>query len=224
MAFIMLLLTIFTFLLMGKIYSEYRTPLLTPVLTTVAVMVAILLITGVSYETYMEGAVWVDRMLGPAVVALAYPMYRQRAVLKKHFLPIVVSVIVGVITAFGSGYAMATALGLERELLLTILPKSLTTPIAVPVASEIGGIPSMAVAFTMIAGFTAILTSPLFFKYIPFGNTGKGIALGTAAHGLGTSKAVEYGEETVSMSSVAMSLAAIIGSFFGPFFVWLLAI
>ncbi|SDX39659.1 LrgB family protein [Salimicrobium album] len=224
MAFIMLLLTILTFLLMGKIYSEYRTPLLTPVLTTVAVVVAVLLISGVSYKTYMEGAVWIDRLLGPAVVALAYPMYRQRAVLKKHFLPIVVSVIIGVVTAFGSGYAMAKVLGLERELLLTILPKSLTTPIAVPVASEIGGIPSMAVAFTMIAGFTAILTSPLFFRYISFGDRGKGIALGTAAHGLGTSKAVEYGEETVSMSSVAMSLAAIIGSFFGPFFVWLLAI
>lgn len=224
MAFLMFMLTVLSFMLMGKIYSEYRTPILTPVLTTVVLIVIVLLLFDIPYDTYMAGAEWIDRMLGPAVVALAYPMYRQRAVLKKHFLPIVGSVVIGVVTAFGTGYAMAVSIGLERELLLTILPKSLTTPIAVPVASEIGGIPSMAVAFTMIAGFTAILTSPLFFRYIPFKDMGKGIALGTAAHGLGTSKAIEYGEETVSMSSVAMSLAAIIGAFFGPFFVWVLSI
>ncbi|SIS45149.1 LrgB family protein [Salimicrobium flavidum] len=224
MPVLMFMLTILSFMIMGKIYSEYRTPVLTPVLTTVVSLVVILLLFDIPYDTYMKGAGWIDRMLGPAVVALAYPMYRQRAVLQKHFLPVIGSVVVGVVTAFGSGYVMAASIGLERELLLTLLPKSLTTPIAVPVTSEIGGIPSMAVAFTMIAGFTAILTSPLFFKYIPFKDMGKGIALGTAAHGLGTSKAIEYGEETVSMSSVAMSLAAIIGSFFGPFFVWLLSI
>ncbi len=121
-----------------------------------------------------------------------------------------------------SGLIFAEAFGIDHDLLLSILPKSITTPVAIQIAAGLGGVPSMTVVFVMIAGFSGVILGPLFLKWLRIRSSlGQGIALGSASHALGTSKALEYGELAVSMSSVSMTLCAVLGSFFGPLVVWL---
>lgn len=121
-----------------------------------------------------------------------------------------------------SGLIFAEAFGIDHDLLLSILPKSITTPVAIQIAAGLGGVPSMTVVFVMIAGFSGVILGPLFLKWLRIRSSlGQGIALGSASHALGTSKALEYGELAVSMSSVSMTLCAVLGSFFGPLIVWL---
>ena len=114
-----------------------------------------------------------------------------------------------------SGLLFAELFGISRSLILSIIPKSITTPVAIQIASGIGGVPSMTVVFVMIAGFSGVILGPLLLKWIRIRSSlGKGIAFGSASHALGTSKAMEYGELTVSMSSVSMTLCAVLGSVF----------
>ena len=108
---------------------------------------------------------------------------------------------------------MLGCLAFQKKSYLTLLPKSITTPIAIQIASALGGVSSLAAVFVMIAGFTGVLLGPTFFRWLRIDTAiGRGIGLGAAAHALGTSKAMEYGEQEASMSSVAMTLSAIVGS------------
>ncbi|MCP3027197.1 LrgB family protein [Halobacillus sp. A5] len=222
LAITMFLLTIGVFLLMTRLYARLYHPLFVPVLTSTVVISSVLILFQIPYETYMTGGGWIDSMLGPAVVALAYPIFRQKDVIKAHMVPILLGVLAGLCTALLTGVWFAKLFGIDRTVSLTMVPKSLTTPVAIPVSDQIGGIPSMTIVFTMIAGFTGIVLGPLLLRLIKVDQPlGRGMAFGSASHALGTSKAFEYGEESASMSSVAMSLSAVFGSVIGPLFVWL---
>jgi len=192
------------------------------VLTTTVFVILLLLAFHISYDEYMIGGKWINSLLGPAVVALAYPLYKQREMLVKYSIPIIGGVFVGLFAGMISGLVFAEVFGIDRSLILSIVPKSITTPVAIQIATGLGGVPSMTVVFVMIAGFSGVILGPLLLKWIRIKSSlGKGIALGSASHALGTSKAFEYGELTVSMSSVSMTLSAVLGSVFGPIVVWL---
>ncbi|MFA1508983.1 MULTISPECIES: LrgB family protein [Priestia] len=207
---------------MAKVYVRFSYPILIPVLTTTIFVILLLLAFHVSYDEYMIGGKWINSLLGPAVVALAYPLYKQREMLVKYSVPIIGGVFVGLFAGMISGLVFAEVFGIDRSLILSIIPKSITTPVAIQIATGLGGVPSMTVVFVMIAGFSGVILGPLLLKWIRIKSSlGKGIALGSASHALGTSKAFEYGELTVSMSSVSMTLSAVLGSVFGPIVVWL---
>ncbi|MFD0079325.1 MULTISPECIES: LrgB family protein [Priestia] len=207
---------------MAKVYVRFSYPILIPVLTTTIFVILLLLTFHVSYDEYMIGGKWINSLLGPAVVALAYPLYKQREMLVKYSVPIIGGVFVGLFAGMISGLVFAEVFGIDRSLILSIIPKSITTPVAIQIATGLGGVPSMTVVFVMIAGFSGVILGPLLLKWIRIKSSlGKGIALGSASHALGTSKAFEYGELTVSMSSVSMTLSAVLGSVFGPIVVWL---
>ncbi|MFB8424263.1 MULTISPECIES: LrgB family protein [Priestia] len=207
---------------MAKVYVRFSYPILIPVLTTTIFVILLLLAFHVSYDEYMIGGKWINSLLGPAVVALAYPLYKQREMLVKYSVPIIGGVFVGLFAGMISGLVFAEVFGVDRSLILSIIPKSITTPVAIQIATGLGGVPSMTVVFVMIAGFSGVILGPLLLKWIRIKSSlGKGIALGSASHALGTSKAFEYGELTVSMSSVSMTLSAVLGSVFGPIVVWL---
>ncbi|MGW5888013.1 LrgB family protein [Priestia aryabhattai] len=207
---------------MAKVYVRFSYPILIPVLTTTIFVILLLLAFHVSYDQYMIGGKWINSLLGPAVVALAYPLYKQREMLVKYSVPIIGGVFVGLFAGMISGLVFAEVFGVDRSLILSIIPKSITTPVAIQIATGLGGVPSMTVVFVMIAGFSGVILGPLLLKWIRIKSSlGKGIALGSASHALGTSKAFEYGELTVSMSSVSMTLSAVLGSVFGPIVVWL---
>ncbi|MDU9690476.1 MULTISPECIES: LrgB family protein [Priestia] len=214
--------TVALYLVMAKVYVRFSYPILIPVLTTTIFVILLLLAFHISYDEYMIGGKWINSLLGPAVVALAYPLYKQREMLVKYSVPIIGGVFVGLFAGMISGLVFAEVFGVDRSLILSIIPKSITTPVAIQIATGLGGVPSMTVVFVMIAGFSGVILGPLLLKWIRIKSSlGKGIALGSASHALGTSKAFEYGELTVSMSSVSMTLSAVLGSVFGPIVVWL---
>lgn len=215
-------ITIVVYVLMNIFYVKYRRSFLIPILTSTVTMIIILLLFKVPYTTYMIGGKWLDVLLGPAIVALAVPLYKQQDVLKKNVLPIIGGVSVGVVVGMLSGVLFAHLFGFSQDIILSLLPKSITTPIAIQITAAVGGISSLATVFVMIAGFSGVIFGPLLFKWTRVDTAmGRGIGLGAAAHALGTSKAIELGEQEASMSSVAMTLCAIIGSVLGPVLVWL---
>lgn len=221
-AILMIFSTITIYMVMASVYNRYSYPVFIPVLTSTIIIVALLAGLHVPYKEYMTGGKWIHFLLGPAVTALAYPLYTQREVLKKYSLPVLGGVFTGLITGMITGMLFAMLLGMNHELILSLIPKSITTPVAMQIADGIGGIPSMTVIFVTLAGFSGVLLGPSIIKWVRIRSSlGRGIALGSASHGLGTSKASEYGEVSVSMSSVSMTLCALLGSVFGPVIVWL---
>lgn len=215
-------MTIIVYLLFNSLYVKYRWTLLTPVLTTTLVLIVFLLIFDIPYGQYMLGGRWIGSLLGPAVVALAVPLYKQRDLLRQNLMPVALGVGAGAFVGMFSGFLLTKLFQFSDELILTVLPKSLTTPVAMQLAEGMGGISSLAAVFVMIAGFTGIIFGAWLMKLFHIDSSiGRGIALGSAAHGLGTAKAFEYGPQDGSMSSVAMTLCAVFGSFLGPALVWL---
>ncbi|MEM1502522.1 LrgB family protein [Domibacillus sp. 8LH] len=225
LAVLIILLTVAAYLVMMKVYQRFPYPFFLPVLTTTVLIIVLLKAFHISYNGYMVGGQWISSLLGPAIVALAYPLYKQRYVLLQYGFPILGGVLVGLFSGMMSGLLFAEVFGVDRDLILSIIPKSITTPVAIQIATGIGGVPSMTVVFVMIAGFSGVLLGPMVLKWVRIRSSlGKGIAFGSASHALGTSKAFEYGELAVSMSSVSMTLSAVLGSLFGPIVVWLFQI
>lgn len=218
---IIIVLTVVMYQMMTRLYLKYTFAFLLPLLTTTIVIIALLSMLQLSYETFMIGGEWINQLLSPAVVALAYPLYMQRKTLKKKFVPILGGVLVGVLVGMLSGVVLAESFGVTKELLLSVIPKSITTPVAIQVVSEIGGIPSMTIVFVMIAGLSGAVLGPFVFKWSRITSPlGRGLAFGSASHAIGTSKAKEFGELEVSASSVSMTLSAILGSGLGTVVAW----
>lgn len=215
-------ITVIAYLLFNSLYVKYRWTLLTPVLTTTTALIIFLLLFDIPYSQYMLGGQWIGSFLSPAVVALAVPLYKQRDLLKQNLWPITLGVTAGTLVGMASGLALAKMFQFSEELILTILPKSLTSPVAMQLADGFGGISSLAAVFVMIAGFSGVIFGSWLMKLLRIDSpVGRGIGLGSSAHGLGTAMAFEYGPKSGSMSSVAMTLCAVVGSFLGPALVWL---
>ena len=222
LAICMILLTVITFLVMNRLYRRFSFSFFIPVLTSTVTIIIILGVFHIPYTSYMAGGHWISSLLEPAVVALAYPLYKQRHFLMTHWIPIVGGGLIGAVTGMVSVSILAKLFHMVNPVILSIIPKSLTTPVAIEVAKGMGGNVSMAVIGVMIAGIFGVIIAPTIFKLIRVHSPiGRGIALGSASHAIGTSKAAEYGELAFSMSSITMTLSAIIGSFLGPFVAWL---
>ncbi|WP_379153569.1 LrgB family protein [Paenibacillus sp. sgz5001063] len=218
-----ILMNVGIYLFMSMLYKRFRLPVLLPALTATFTVVVLLLGFHISYDTYMIGGQWINRLLGPAVVSLAYPLYKQRHVLWQNLPAILGGTVIGLLVGMFSGLLMAAGLGFSKLYVLSILPKSITTAVAIQISSNLGGDASLTSVFVMIAGFTGAIGGPYIIKLFRIGSeSGIGIGLGTASHALGTAKALEYGEQSVSMSSVAMTVCAIVGSVVGPLVAWVM--
>lgn len=223
LAVVIILVTVCIYIVMSMIYRRFHIPVLMPALTATSVVVILLLCFQIPYDKYMIGGQWINQLLGPAVVSLAYPLYKQRYVLRRNLTAILGGAITGLLVGMLSGLFIAMALGFSKLYLLSLLPKSITTAVAIQISSNVGGDMSLTSIFVMIAGFTGAIGGPYILKLFRIkGQVGIGIGLGTASHALGTAKALEYGEESVSMSSVAMTVCAIAGSIVAPIIVWFL--
>ena len=204
-------------------YQKYPYPFTLPLVVGTIVMIAILVVFQIPYDTYSIGGEWIEKLLGPAVVALAYPLYKQLSMLKKYFTSIVLGVFVGAIIGIVSGLMLAKWLGVEEMLIYSLVPKSVTTPVAMDVAKTLGGAPPLAAIFVMVAGIGGVVLAPYLFKWFKINHyIGKGIGTGSASHAIGTAKALENSEEEGAASSVAMTLSAIVVSVLGPMLVILL--
>ncbi|MEH7226383.1 LrgB family protein [Bacillus sp. JJ1566] len=215
--------TIIIFLLMTRLYKRITHPLLVPIATTTFIILIFLLIFSIPYETYMLGGKWIDELLGPAVVALAYPLYQNRKSLKEFFLPIIIGIFVGSTTGIATGLYFSKVLAIDPEIMLSIAPKSVTTPVAMDIASVTGGVPALAAVYVMIAGISGAMFGPYLLRMVKVDHfVGVGLGFGTASHGIGTSRALEIGTNEGAISSIAMILSAVYTSIILPILVSLL--
>jgi len=182
-------------------------PLANPVLIAVTALVTLLSLTGTPYQTYFDGAQFVHFLLGPATVALAIPLYRQIDAIKKSLLAIVVALLTGSVTAVASAIGIGWALGGTAPILLSLAPKSVTTPIAMGVSEQIGGLPSLTAAMVVLTGIFGATFGPWLLDRVRVSDQmARGIAMGVAAHGIGTARMIHLNPVAGAFSGLAMGL------------------
>lgn len=209
--------TVLLFSLLNRLYLKVGHPFLLPILTATCITVVILLVFNIPYEIYMEGGQWISKMLGPAVVALAFPLYNQRELIFKYKYSIITSIIVAMLAGLISVVSLLLLFGSSKDFILTSLPKSLTTPVAMQVSDIVGGIPPLTAVMVMVAGFTGAILGPFLFKVFKIDTAiSRGVAMGSASHGVGLTKLKEYSEEDLSIGSLSMGLSAVVGAFIIP--------
>lgn len=206
-----LLYTIFFFVLFGRLFENIKNPIFSPLIFSIASLIAIIYFLNIPIEYYNKGGDMIAFFLGPTTVALAVPLYKKFNLLKKHLLPIMGGVFIGSFTAIVSVVLIGRIFNLDDIILLSLTPKATTTAIATELSKNIGGNPSLTLAFVIVAGFTGYVIGEKILKLIKTKHsTAKGIALGTASHAFGTNRALEMGEEEGAMSSLAIGLAGLI--------------
>lgn len=195
-------------------------PLLHPVLVAVLLLIAFLLLADIDYADYFDGAQFVHFLLGPATVALAVPLYRQLPALRRLWLPILIGTGVGAAVAALSSIGIARLLGAAVETQLSLAPKSVTAPVAMAIAEQIGGLPSLTAVLVVLTGILgAIIAGPLFALLGIWNAATRGVAIGVTAHGIGTARAFQMGTDTGAFSGLAMALSALVGAGLVPWLV-----
>ncbi|WP_289140943.1 LrgB family protein [uncultured Brevibacillus sp.] len=205
------LFTIFIYLIAKRLYRYKRILLFSPLLFTPIVLVIVLLCTHTSYDTYNAGGKWLAYMLQPATIAFAVPLYKYYPLLKKHAAQILISVVAGSAVAVVSSALLALLLHVDHHVLFSLLPRSITTPIAMNVSEMIGGVPSITAVLVLITGLLGSVIGPYIISYLRISDDiARGVLLGTSAHGAGTAKAFELSPISGTVSSISMILAALV--------------
>ncbi len=194
-----------------------RAPLANPVLIAVILLGLTLWGTGTPYAVYFEGAQFVHFLLGPATVALAVPLYLQGARLKRAVLPVLAGLCAGSFVAVVSALWIARALGVAPETLAALAPKSTTAPVAIGIAESLGGSPTLAAVLVLITGMVgAIVATPLLNALGVRDWRARGLATGTAAHGIGTARALQVHPQAGAFAGIGMGLNAILTALLAP--------
>lgn len=209
--------TVASYFIGRAIYNYTQIPLLLPIIVAVLIIVTVLVVGDIAYETYMTGGKWIHALLGPAVVSLAYPLYEQRDLLKRLAIPILIGSLIGALIGVFSGFILAKFARLDDELLYSLLPKSVTTPVAMDISESLGGIGSLAAVLVIIAGLTGVLLGPFMFKIFRLhSEIAYGVGFGSASHAIGTASAFENSELAGSISTISMIVNAVFVSFLTP--------
>jgi predicted murein hydrolase (TIGR00659 family) len=196
-----------------------------PTLLSITMLAALLLITGTPYSAYFTGAQYVHFLLGPATVALALPMYANLATIKRNFLAIVVSLTAGSLVAATSAMLIARAFGAPRTIVISLGPKSVTTPIAMGIAQNLGGQPSLTAVFVILTGmFGALVCTGVFGLARVRDWRAQGLAAGTAAHGIATARMLRLNETAGAFGGLAIGLNGIVTSVALPLVVGILGL
>jgi len=194
------------------------TPLVHPVTLSIAILIGLLLLVDMDYATYFEGAQFIHFLLGPATVALAIPLYDHRERVRRLLVPLLIACMTGIVTAVASTLGLAMALGARTETLLSLAPRSVTSPIAMGIAEQIGGIPSLAAGLVLLTGSIGCALSPWVFRLLRIKDPAvQGFALGLSAHGFGTAQAfARIGAVAGAFSGLAMGLTGLLTAFLLP--------
>ncbi|WP_219211414.1 LrgB family protein [Variovorax boronicumulans] len=214
--------TLVVYLLAQAIYTRLDSaPLANPVLWSVIVLAGGLLATGVDYPRYFAGAQFIHFLLGPAVVALAWPLWLRRAELRARFGRVLLAALLGGVSASGSAVALGWAVGLPHDVLMSLAPKSVTAPVAMGIAEKIGGIPALSAVFAVLTGLVGALTGKYLFDLLhiattPAGWAARGFALGTTAHGIGAARALHVNADAGAYAGLALGLQVVLAALLMP--------
>ncbi len=193
------------------IKKKVKTSLANPLLIATIIIVAVLLGLGIDYETYKASVQPINYLLTPATVCLAIPLYRQLALLKKYPIAILGGVLSGVVAAMVSIFWMSLVFGLNHQEYISILPKSITTAIGIGISGKMGGSVTLTVLAISITGISGTVLAEYWLKLLRIKEPiAKGLAIGTASHALGTTKAMEMGEIEGAMSSLSIVVTGIL--------------
>ncbi|KZE47790.1 CidB/LrgB family autolysis modulator [Brevibacillus parabrevis] len=205
------LLTIVIYLTAKRLYRYRPIMLFSPILFTPLLLVVLLLCAQIPYADYNEGGKWLAYMLQPATIAFAVPLYKHYPLLKKHAAQIMISVVSGSAVAVISSAVLALLLHTDQQVLYSLLPRSITTPIAMNVSQMIGGVPSITAVLVLMTGVLGSIIGPYIISYLRISDDiARGVLLGTSAHGAGTSKAFEISPISGTVSSISMIVAALV--------------
>jgi predicted murein hydrolase (TIGR00659 family) len=198
-------------------YERTRWVMLQPVLVSMLGIIAILLASGLSYAEYRKSTETMTILLGPATVALAVPLFLNLRRIRLLFWPIVITLALGGVFATVCGVAFAWAFGAERQILMTLAPKSVTSPIAMLVAEQIGGVAALAAVFVMITGVIGAIVGPSLLRLVGVRSAAaQGMALGLTAHAVGTARALQESDEAGAFAALGMSLMGVASAVFLP--------
>lgn len=211
MVLVGIIITVLAYMVARKIALATRVSLLNPILVAAVILIAIIHFTPLSYESYDIGGSLIVKVLGPIVVVLAVPLYNNKEVLKKYRRPVTVGVIAGIISSLVSVIVLAKVFNMDQSILFSMVPKSITNPMAIEVVKMFGGVKELTVIFVAVTGIFGAAVCQLVFKIFLIDNdTAKGIALGASSHGVGTAKAVDISDEAGAASSLSMGISGVV--------------
>jgi putative effector of murein hydrolase len=194
-----------------------RAPWANPVLWSVVAIGAVLLATGTAYPSYFAGAQFVHVLLGPAVVALGWPLWQRRAEIRRRGVALVIAALAGGSAAALGAVALGWALGLPDEILRSLAPKSVTAPVAMGIAARLGGVPALAAVFAVLTGMVGALSARTLFGLLHIDSWAvRGFAIGTAAHGIGAARALQVHPDAGAYAGIALGLTVLLASLLMP--------
>lgn len=214
--------TLVVYLLANAAYAKLDSaPWANPVLWSVIALAGSLLATGVDYPTYFAGAQFIHFLLGPAVVALAWPLWQRRAELRARFGRLLLAALAGGAAAGGSAVALGWVVGLPHDVVLSLAPKSVTAPVAMGISEKIGGIPALSAVFAVLTGMIGALSGKYLFDALRIGTdaTGyaaRGFALGTSAHGIGAARALHVDADAGAYAGLALGMQVVLAALLMP--------
>ncbi|WP_405338885.1 LrgB family protein [Fibrobacter sp.] len=219
-----IMLSLVAFEIGVTISKKFKYSFLNPLLIANILIVGFLLTTGISLESYNVGGDYISVMLSPATVVLAVPLYRQISKLKQFWKPILAGIFAGSLTSLACVIVVSKLVGLSDTLMLSLLPKSITIPMGSVISAQIGGIPSVTIIAITVTGITGAVAAPAVCRFCRIKHkVAQGIAIGTASHALGTTKAMEMGEIQGAMSSLSIGLAGLFTAIVTPIILKLMA-
>ncbi|ARN83657.1 murein hydrolase effector protein LrgB [Methylocystis bryophila] len=204
------LLTIGFYLAVKRLYRLWPRLWLTPIAAAPAPLAIAMLSLHSSYHDYIRGTGWLVSLLGPATVAFAAPIYRQRELIRRRWPVLVAGVLAGSVTALVTSWQLASLLDLDATTRLSLLPRSTSTPFALAVAKDIGALPDLTTVFVIVTGLSGAFIGEAILSRLPIQSAlARGSALGMSAHGIGTAKAHELGSEEGSIAGLVMVFAGV---------------
>lgn len=215
-------LTLSVYALAQKVYQRTGAILFNPVFTSIASIILLLLLLQIPYASYLKGGQFILFLLGPAVVALAVPLYTRRQEILTKKAPILIGIAVGAVTSIVTATGLAWLLGGSTEVILSLAPKSVTTPIAIGIIEKIGGIAPLTAAIVVLTGCLGAICGPEFCRWIGVRDpAAMGLAIGTASHGIGTARMLEVDRLGGAVAGLAIGLNGLITALLLPFLVGL---
>lgn len=206
------------------IYKKTKVAIFNPLFISIVLVIFFLTGFKIDLSDYNKGGQFISFFLAPATVILAVPLYKKIKLLKAYALPIVVGITTGTIVGITTIIILCHAFGLSKPLDVSMIPKSITVPIGVEVSKQLGGIPSVTVAAIILTGIIGAIIGPFVCKLFRIKDeVAVGVAIGTASHAVGTTKAIEMGETEGAMSSLSIGIAGIITVLLAPIIVKILS-
>lgn len=202
------------------LYRRTGRYLLSPLILVPALLLAVAVPLHTAYAEYARNTHWLMGVLGPVTVAFAVPIWQQRALLARHWPALLVGMLAGSVASIGSSWALARGLALDPSVSLSLLPRSITTPFAMPVAQGLGGVPELTAVFVMFTGVLGAVFGGILLRWLPLRTAlARGALFGVGAHGAGVSRAREVGHEEGSVAGLVMVLTGLLNLFAAPLLV-----